>query len=106
MDLILHLTRMPGADCQRKLETRGRIPGLPTAIKIELMPNGEYMNWGEPVAESVDRAAQVAKWYVENSEITAAEIVALFAALTPPIIVTERTARRDLAKAKADKADK
>ncbi len=103
VDLILHLTRIPGADCQRKLETRGRVPGLPVIMKIELMPTGEYINWGEPVAESIDRDAQVAEWYAENSEITTAEIVARFAALTPPIIVTERTARRDLAKAKADK---
>lgn len=103
VDLILHLTRIPGADCQRKLETRGRVPGLPAIMKIELMPTGEYLNWGEPLADSVDRAGQVAEWYSENSEITAPEIVSRFAAMAPPIVVTDRTARRDLAKAKADK---
>ena len=94
VDLILHLTRIPGADFQRKLETRGRIPGLPTILKIELTPSGEYVNWGEPVRENKSNQDRVNEWVKENPDIDGPDVVAKFAALTPSVEVSLRTAQR------------
>ena len=46
MDVICHLTRTGNDAHKRKLELVGRVPGLTPEQKIELMPDGSYLNWG------------------------------------------------------------
>jgi hypothetical protein len=56
VDVIAHLVRMPGAQAtRRKLEVAGRIP-CPPEQTIELMPSGEYFNWGTEAEESAREA--------------------------------------------------
>jgi hypothetical protein len=45
MDVILHMLRIGDHPTQRKLETLGRVPGLPIEIIIDLQ-NGVYSNLG------------------------------------------------------------
>lgn len=97
VDTILHLVRVPGQDTQRKLEAVSRV-AIPHTQLVDLV-NGVYVNLGE-VTPTENRQAQVDAWYAEDTNLTAPAVVALFAALTPPIEVGESTARRYLAQAK------
>jgi hypothetical protein len=99
VDTILHLVRVPNQANQRKLEAISRA-ALPSEQIIELL-NGAYINWGEPVASTVEREAQVEKWYAENQKITAPEVVGKFAEMG--VVVSLATAKRDLAKLKGKK---
>jgi hypothetical protein len=99
VDVILHLVRIPNRDSRRKLELLSRVPGLPNEQVIDLM-NGNYINWGEPVAPVIDRVAQVAEWLNENAELTGEMIVANFAAQVPAVTVSLASANRYKADAK------
>jgi hypothetical protein len=100
VDVILHLVRVPNQSTQRRLELLGRVPGLPCEQMIELMPNGEYLNWGEPVAPDVHRLAQVAAWLRDCPTLTAPGVVAKFAEMSVEISLS--TAKRYCAKAREE----
>lgn len=55
VDVILHLVRGDNAT-QRRLELAGRVPGLPSALTIELRDR-EYLNWGEPSEAKAEKEA-------------------------------------------------
>jgi hypothetical protein len=58
VDVIVHLVRSGDSPRQRKLELVGRVPGLPAEQTIELLPSGDYVNFGEPaLAKSKKEAA-------------------------------------------------
>src|SRR5690242_11033363 len=73
---------------------------FPSEQIIELL-NGAYINWGEPVASTVEREAQVEKWYAENQKISGSEVVGKFAEMG--VVISLATAKRDLAKLKGQK---
>jgi hypothetical protein len=100
VDVILHLVRVVGKPTQRKLELLGRVPGLPNEQIIDLL-NGAYINFGEPTSAAVDRVSQVTEWLEEEPALTGEQIVAKFAAMSPPVKISIATARRDKADATA-----
>jgi hypothetical protein len=102
VDVILHLVGIPTKETQRKLELLGRVPGLPNAQTIELL-NGEYLNWGEPVALVIDRVAQVREWLADDADLTGEQIVARFANQDPPVPISLASANRYKADARKKK---
>lgn len=96
VDVILHLVRVPGQPAKRKLELLGRIPSLPNHQIIELI-DGKYINFGDPgpVSDRIDdRIARVRDWLDEQSDLSADQIVAKFAARAPTIQISAATAKR------------
>ena len=96
VDVVLHLVRVPNQSTQRKLELLGRVPGLPNDQLLELL-DGRYVSLGEPQAPPAhvaDRVAIVAEWLDEEPSLSGEQIVAKFAALAFPVVISIATAKR------------
>lgn len=102
MDVILHLLRTP-VPTQRRLEVRGRVPGLPSEVLIELNGN-EYVKYGNPEKLDFDRVAQVRTWLKENPNLAAADVKTKLAVIGVDVSIA--TAKRDLKQAREDQQRK